>query len=106
MAKAIPKSIPEYFKNYKWAQEALRVLCIVAFTIFVWGWQARGTMDDLDKRVTLTEKKISELNSEIVPRDEEVAHWNALDKRLDEISHDVRDLRKEQHDFFTQQKQR
>ena len=96
--------MPEFLKHFKWGQETMRALVIVSCSVFIWGWQTRGTLDDYDKRVTLTEKKVDELNGEIVRRDENEAHWQAMEKRLDEISKDVRDLRKEEHDYFSNSK--
>lgn len=86
------------------AATAIRfVVTLGASAVIAWGAAQRreGAAEERrEQRIAAVERRAEKLESSIVPREENAAHWAAQERALEAIAGDVRETRKTQTEIL------
>ena len=79
-----------------WRLEAMKLLVMSVTSAIGAVWAVRGIVDTIDRRVAILESKVVRIETDIVPRSEHNAHWDALARTMDDLRQDVKEVRRTQ----------
>ena len=82
-----------------WKLEGMKLLVMSVTSAIGAVWAVRGLVDNLDRRVAIIESKVVRIETDIVPRSEHNAHWDALARTMDDLRQDVKDVRRTQNEI-------
>lgn len=89
----------------RWAIELARALVSTVIAVGGAAWTARSVIAGFEQHLVLLDQHVAqhdEAIKDVVPRHEQEAHWEAVDRQLSSIREDVREARKDVRELLTQ----